>query len=415
LGISTDQYSDKQNASVATAQQPANSHHQAIPPHFMDRSKYEIFDDAHLRFDFAMKTAIYTTAGRRPTKERTALKNMLRILQKCFPPSGSLQPVLQALLQDFDTKAGKSEELLQEIVHDYPPPTKTWSPACLQHGTGYTCGLWQLFHIVRVGMVEWNALAPNDDLRLAPLEVADTLRNYVEVFFQCDECRANFLNDYDGCGHDRCNRLVDRKVGTTDTEWREFPLWLYETHNGVNTRLRKERIEADEHEPATEYQVMWPPKSKCPSCWLSDGRWDEDQVYRFLRLEYWYVFCCGVSCRWLEVLIKNGPFLISPPSLLFIRPEDYSAQLFRNQLDANNNHNHVEEDTHPSLMAHVGRRRQTSGLEEELSPLGVPPSTPLALLIALLMSAAGMVWHRKRQFVRKGYHKKRESDPSACV
>jgi cell division protein FtsL len=66
-------------------------------------------------------------------------------------------------------------------------------------------------------------------------------------------------------------------------------------------------------------------------------------------------------------------------------------------------------------MAHVERRRQTSGLEEEPSPLDVSPSTPLALLIALLMSAAGMVWHRKRQFDRKGYHKKKESDLSECA
>lgn len=38
--------------------------------------------------------------------------------------------------------------------------------------------------------------------------------------------------------------------------------------------------------------VLWPSIHMCPKCWLSEGRWDEDIVYSFLRLEYWYDAQC---------------------------------------------------------------------------------------------------------------------------
>jgi thiol-disulfide isomerase/thioredoxin len=255
--------------------------------HFMGRTRKEIYHDAHLSFDFAMRTGIYTAEGPLPKKPREVLYQFLKLLQKALPSSVSLQPLVGDLIQHFDAVA-TSDANLTAVVAQHPPPMPRWSKACTQHGTGYTCGLWELFHIITIGTVEWNSWATNDQMLKTP-QVAESLRSYIEHFFQCDECRSNFLAEYDNCGYDRCNRLVDHTLkGGNVREWMELPLWLYETHNGVNARLRRERFKIpEENEKTTEIEVLWPPVENCKPCWLSSGRWEEEMVYRYLRLEYW--------------------------------------------------------------------------------------------------------------------------------
>mmetsp|Transcript_53603 Transcript_53603/g.130549 ORF Transcript_53603/g.130549 Transcript_53603/m.130549 type:complete len:696 (+) Transcript_53603:2-2089(+) len=256
---------------------------------FMRRSKQEVFEDAHLSFNFAMKTAIYNTEGPLPTQRKEALKKFLQILQKTLPIHSSLHHVVYDLIEQFDFIC-EDDKNLNQVMDKHPPPVTQWSPASRMHGTGYTAGLWQLFHIITVGAVEWNHMSLMDTQRLNVASIADTIRDYIENFFQCDVCRLNFMSEYDACSHDRCNRLLDRKSGTEFKDWIQLPLWLYETHNSVNVRLRKERIELhDETEDQTsETDVMWPPDEECSSCWLSPGRWDETKVYDFLHEIYWY-------------------------------------------------------------------------------------------------------------------------------
>jgi hypothetical protein len=236
-----------------------------------------------------MRNGVFVTNNALDSKTQKALKEFLFLVQKTFPTTSSIQPVVDVLINDFD-KVAQSDLNLVLAMDKHPPPTSTWSPACLQHGTGYTCGLWQLFHIITIGMVEWNKMAPNSNYQLVPTQVADAIRDYVEHFFQCEECRMHFMHAYDSCAHDRCNRLISYAGKGSDVEqWRELPLWLYETHNGVNARLRKERIERHDEEPdaTMSLEVLWPPRDSCQSCWLSEGRWEDNSVYEFLRLQYW--------------------------------------------------------------------------------------------------------------------------------
>ena len=287
------------------------------PPYFMDRiSQNELFHDAHLSFDFTMRTAIYATSESLEGDRKQTLKDFLVLLQRTLPPASNMQPVVDELLQRFDTEVIQGEEMLNSILdnHPIPPEQKDWSSACTQHGTGYTCGLWMLFHLITIGFVEWNSYVTIHEWSgINPIKAADTIRDFIFHYFLCEECRMHFVNEYDSCSYDRCNRLVDNhiKEGPLNTEpdfvnkqWIQFPLWLYETHNGVNKRLHNERLELRKKQqeggnPAdgvdydsflTDSDVMWPPKLTCPSCWLSpnDGRWDEENVYRYMRLTYWY-------------------------------------------------------------------------------------------------------------------------------
>lgn len=117
--------------------------------------------------------------------------------------------------------------------------------------------------------------------------MGQTLRSYVEHFFGCEVCRVNFLRDYDDCAFHRCERL-SMEIGSLQ-DWKELPFWLFEVHNGVNSRLMKERAERENREPTQEEltAVQWPARNDCPLCWHGDGRFDVDAVYSFLQLTYW--------------------------------------------------------------------------------------------------------------------------------
>ncbi len=260
--------------------------------YFMSRKTSEALHDAHVSFDFAMKTAVFTQNGPLPDKPKEALRDFLLAMKMTLPPSSSMHPVVRSLLMNFESIT-KSPDGINEVMAKYSPPepSEKWSEASLQHGTGFTAGLWILFHIMSVGLVQWNHDVNDDAQKLAPADMADTLRDFVEHFFQCEECRLHFLASFDACSFDRCNRLVTTTVGATVQQYIQYPLWLYETHNAVNIRLRKERIEAgiESADFTAEGDVVWPPFASCPHCWPSRGKdhWDEVEVYRFLQQSYW--------------------------------------------------------------------------------------------------------------------------------
>jgi len=154
---------------------------------------------------------------------------------------------------------------------------------------GYTCGLWQLFHIATIGVVEWNqnSEGAENSMFYELADVGQTLRNYIDHFFACEVCRVNFLNEYDSCGHQRCERFATG-IGSID-DWKELPLWLFEVHNGVNSRLLNERAERDNRVPTHQElkDVEWPARKDCPLCWRGDGTFDPEAIFSYLQLTYW--------------------------------------------------------------------------------------------------------------------------------
>lgn len=257
---------------------------------FLPRSKTDIYNDAQLSFDFAMKNAIFTDRKRLSEEKEKALKEWLQLMKAALPPGWSLQTLVSDLYENIESIA-KSEKNLLKIVKKHPPKKKSWSHSCRKGDgmAGYTCGLWELFHIVSIGVVEWNSMVVGDDdwPFYRPEESAETLRNYIENFFGCEVCRLNFMHAFDSCAFQRCDRLT-KYVGELE-DWKELPMWLFEMHNGVNVRLMREQAEENHRVPTREDEiaVQWPSTSECPLCWHADGRWDPDKVYTFLRLTYW--------------------------------------------------------------------------------------------------------------------------------
>jgi hypothetical protein len=66
-------------------------------------------------------------------------------------------------------------------------------------------------------------------------------------------------------------------------------LHSFRTHNSVNVRLKKEQAEREGKlvTAEDEMKAQWPSRTDCPICWEKDGAWDEDVMYKYLRMEYW--------------------------------------------------------------------------------------------------------------------------------
>lgn len=259
------------------------------------RTKSEVYNDAYLSFDFSMRNGIFMTNGALDNRTAEVFYEWLELLKRSMPVAWKVSPVVTELLKEFET-VKKGEHELVKVLDKFPrPESNKWSLACNhgEKGAGYTCGLWEFFHIMSIGVVEWNLMIyEGDHMILSTEEASRRLRNFIEKFFGCNECRLNFVNTYDQCGFDRCHRLKepdDPTAMNTQEEWMELPLWLFETHNAVNLRLMKERAEREgatwNHED--EVNSQWPSRKDCPRCWREDGAWDDLYVYKYLRAEYW--------------------------------------------------------------------------------------------------------------------------------
>ncbi|EJK49387.1 hypothetical protein THAOC_31739, partial [Thalassiosira oceanica] len=174
---------------------------------------------------------------------------------------------------------------------------KHWSKACThsQPAKGFTCGLWNLFHILTIGASkkDHEMYGFHRGFLVSQHHVAETIKNFIAYFFSCDVCRTNFLNMYDGCGHGHCDRLKQEvlSVAGNDSDRMELALWLWEVHNSVNTRLMKEAATRQNREITHEenFAALFPTKRMCPGCWLDDDmtKWDNATVFDFLDGWYW--------------------------------------------------------------------------------------------------------------------------------
>ena len=177
-----------------------------------------------------------------------------------------------------------------------------WTQACTQNerGMGFTCGLWDLIHVITIGtsIREHRVFALRSGYIVKPKQIAEVMKRFISHFFACDVCRWKFNDMYERCGHNHCKRLIDTmpelsgaspKVQTE--QGRELAMWFWEVHNAVNVRLVREAA-TRENRKATKQETLsavFPTMTHCPNCWLKDdmSQHDPDEVYDFLHRWYW--------------------------------------------------------------------------------------------------------------------------------
>ena len=274
----------------------ANTH--AHETHFIARSREDLKNDIHLSFDFAMRNNVFMAEqDHLPEEKADALFEWLALLKKTLPASWTeMHVLLTQLIRNF-RYITKKESYVMKILDKHPPKATQWSESCSKRepGQGFTCGLWEIIHAATVGVLPFNRNAVVQKHLLVPSAVAKTIRDYIEYFFHCDDCRRNFLTMFDSCGHDHCNRLKTKtKLGLVEAtlDWEQPALFFYEVHNAVNVRLMKEKAAREEWEPSrqNELDVQWPPQYECRPCWKQDANgnllWEDKMVIQYLRLEY---------------------------------------------------------------------------------------------------------------------------------
>jgi Erv1 / Alr family len=255
------------------------------------KSRANLRDDIHLSFDYIMRQAVFLSDDPLPLVRAEVLFAWLRLLRKTLPVSWTkLHAAVQNLIDNFDY-VKRSESYMITILEEYAPPSKIWSMSC-SHGevdAGFSCGLWELFHTVTVGVVDYNRAAAFHRNRLATEDVARTIRSVVDTFFPCEICRRNFVAMFDSCDFSRC-KILHLEKSEHEIDWIQLPLWLLETHNGVNVRLMKEKAEREKRLSRItvddEIAVTWPPVRDCPRCWQSDGAANPAMIYKYLKLAY---------------------------------------------------------------------------------------------------------------------------------
>uniref|UniRef100_A0A7S4JEJ4 Sulfhydryl oxidase n=1 Tax=Odontella aurita TaxID=265563 RepID=A0A7S4JEJ4_9STRA len=263
-------------------------------PSFPEHRQADILSDAALSFDFALMNSIFTSMNPLSSDESKAFRNWIKLVQHATPPQmRSVHEQSEAILKSFDS-ISRDHAALKEIIRDKKPISDVWSASCARGSkyAGYTCGLWELFHIITVGVAEWNSVRSqegHDSELISSTHAASVLRDYIEHFFGCEVCRENFIQMYDACAFDRCARLSE---DSSATSWKYLCIWLFETHNDINVRLLREKAEREgnrEPNDALIWAVRWPSKLDCANCWNVDGTFDSEAVYRHLKKEYWPV------------------------------------------------------------------------------------------------------------------------------
>ncbi len=260
------------------------------------RTREELKADIHLSLDFAFRDGIFTSDSPLTDKAAGALKEWLKLLHRTLPDAWEAHSLIEELLTNFKY-ISKHEGYLTRILDHHPPDSARWSEAC-SHGdsdAGYTCGLWELFHAMTVGVVNYNMMAA-EHRRISTEEAAITLRNYIENFFGCIDCRNHFLSTFDSCAYNRCTRFEKDVTGIAQMKqksWVELPLWLFELHNGVNVRLVQEKAKRENRiaSASEEAAALWPMKEECLPCYNADLKqknvtWDFKNTYNWLQLEY---------------------------------------------------------------------------------------------------------------------------------
>jgi len=260
------------------------------------RTRETVYKDAALSFTYALRTGIYPKHSHHPLEDtqKEVFSDWIDLLYWTLPPTWILHTLINDLRINMDSVVVSKENLL-EIVDKHQEVVNgkhlKWSDQCAKgvEGAGYPCGLWSLFHIVSIGVVERHKAVLGSREEVSTQHVALTLRNYIENFFACEACRQYFTDMHDSCGFDHCKRFKQSLQLPSEESWGQFALWLFEVHNDINMKLIEEewKREGKDVSELKSNLALWPSQEECPGCRDKNGKWDKDVVLKHLKKSYW--------------------------------------------------------------------------------------------------------------------------------
>ena len=151
---------------------------------FHEHDIHDAWYDASLSFEFALLHGIYIENGSLSSEKQNTFKEWLELLSNTLPiQMKRTHTIINGILDNWSMAISGQHELdklVQSYTNKKDEPSWKWKTCTYgDNNMGYTCGLWQLFHIMSVGVVEYNKHHHHgslDDL-IATRRASETLRN----------------------------------------------------------------------------------------------------------------------------------------------------------------------------------------------------------------------------------------------
>ncbi|KAL7538567.1 hypothetical protein ACHAWF_006133 [Thalassiosira exigua] len=265
------------------------------------RTRDAVYRDAALSFTHALKTEIFPrlpdgqASGPLDSMQQRVFSDWIDLLYWALPPTWILHTLINDIRNNIDSVMVSEENLLfmvekhQDVVNG---DSTRWSEQCSKSDdrAGYSCGLWSLFHIISIGVIERHRAVLGALDQVSTKFVAKTVRDYIEQFFGCEQCREYFVDMFDTCGFNHCRRFKQPQKLPSPESWTEFALWLWEIHNDVNIKIVEAQLKKEGGVDTPKQKLdryNWPPTEECPTCRDSSGKWDKDVVLGHLKKGYW--------------------------------------------------------------------------------------------------------------------------------
>mmetsp|Transcript_16828 Transcript_16828/g.24899 ORF Transcript_16828/g.24899 Transcript_16828/m.24899 type:complete len:852 (+) Transcript_16828:34-2589(+) len=266
-----------------------------------------LIHDASLSLITGLKHGVFMSSDSLDKKRQDALSSWLQLLSVSLPPEWGIHILIDALLARM-SYISKSSDNLQNVLKKHPIPYSNWSPSC---NGSFSCGTWKLLHILTLGVAEHrgginlvdSGMMKTNTRTFTPAEAADVVRDYIANFFGCDECRKNFLAQYDQCSFRRCDRLTNSAYDATADDWKQLALWMWEVHNDINVQVSQKKLNRVQKKLDSknlngsglkvrstgedEIKTLFPSLEDCIVCFEDSGHWDENSIFEYLERTYW--------------------------------------------------------------------------------------------------------------------------------
>jgi hypothetical protein len=350
LGLTESEIPDgnKAMSEVATEEeiQMAELANRLPSPAYNHRSRIELLNDIHLALDHTLRSVVFAKRAQHPSvpkyrneftvTERDVLKSFLLLLHKTLPTTASqIQYMIHAVIDGF-MYATRHHAYMTMLLDQHPPvrdqytehacATESYEDYNVTPEDSYRCVMWDLLHMMSVGMVDYNGQSYDGTEMLHPATSLHTIYEYVRNFgftvgnnaptatamLESDADQKEFIKLYHDCSFfDRCNKLPDApkfiyenekdqvskeivaRITTTTEEWKMVPLYVATLRNAVAQR----QLPSSRH---------WPRKETCPVCWeQSSGdpnrnkqmTHDTVNLHKFLKVEYGHFDTLAESYR----------------------------------------------------------------------------------------------------------------------
>mmetsp|Transcript_13385 Transcript_13385/g.24954 ORF Transcript_13385/g.24954 Transcript_13385/m.24954 type:complete len:546 (+) Transcript_13385:86-1723(+) len=231
---------DKQ---IFSRQSPASAQH-ALENHTGTfKSIMDFIDVLALRFPDTKKDA---PCRKSLVDLQDLLRNDLLLAHDLTSFIQTEKPNLADSSERFRINADKLEEKWNLCGVDWSAYAAGWH-SCRGTGAGkrgFTCGLWNLFHMLAAQSSNEAAASDLQGVRQAILD-----------FFDCQECRDHFAQ-------------IPEPVGGRLSR-QEAQLWWWRAHNTVNRRVRQSEEKSQDGDAGFP-KIQWPSKAQCPACHVKD-------------------------------------------------------------------------------------------------------------------------------------------------